>query len=78
MKMSWDQIELSARSILRHKSQLAMMILDPIMIGLGAKKKSKGKSGRRGRQKSDKITRAEKDQRRLAELQMMGFPLSEV
>ena len=76
--MSWDQIELSAKSVLRHKAQLAMMVLDPIMIGLGAKKNSKGKSSKRVRQKSDKITAEEKDHRRIVQMQMMGFPLKEI
>ena len=78
LSMSWDQIEFCARSILRHKAQMATMILEPIMTGLGAKKKGKNKTQKRNHQKSDRITREEKDQHRLAQLQMMGFPVTEV
>ena len=68
--MSWEQIQVCSRSILRHKISMLNMILEPISTALG----SKYNKGKVRRQPIDKNkTREQKDTERLQKLSKLGF-----
>ncbi|MGI9554835.1 MAG: hypothetical protein ACR2M6_02570 [Vampirovibrionia bacterium] len=67
--MSWEQIKICSRSILRHKISMLNMILEPISNSLG----SKYNKGKMKKKPKSTQTREQKDKERLHKLKKLGF-----
>lgn len=70
LDLSWDQIKICSRSILRHKISMLNMILEPLSNSLGSKY-NKGKVKRKP--KDTKLSKEQKDAERLRKLKQLGF-----
>ena len=84
--MSWDQIHLVSRSIMRHKIEMLNMVLEPIAGSFGSqykghklssgKRRTKGNKHQRNRTFSSKEQRAQKDAAKMNQLRNLGFPIN--
>ena len=70
LSMSWDQIQICSRSVLRHKVSMLNMVLEPLSNALGSKY-NKGKVSRK--RATTNMTREQKDADRLRKLQQLGI-----
>ena len=71
--MTWDQIQICARSVMRHKVGMINMVLEPISKSLGSEYK-KGKVKKRSQNKPKRnMTKEQKDAILVNKFKQLGW-----